>query len=116
MKKASASSIRAAITLKDKNTIIKNIPDGVDGDLVFNILMQSNNIDSESYGYVTVKQAHEIWTLYKDQLVRNTNIDVDRLHLIISEISPVKDTYDLVSELNDSSEAGNTSVHLYVGE
>lgn len=116
MKKASASSIRAAISLKDKNTIIKNIPDGVDGDLIFNILMQSNNVDSEDYGYVTVEQSYEIWTLYKDQLIRNTNIDVDRLHLIVSEVSPVKDTYDLVSELNESAEAGDISVHLYVGE
>ena len=116
MKKASASSIRAAISLKDKNTIIKNIPDGVDGDHVFSILMQSNSVESEDYGYVTVKQSYDIWQLYKDQLTQNTNIDPDRLHLLISKISPVKDTYDLVSELNESEGAGNTSVHLYVGE
>ena len=40
----------------------------------------------------------------------------DDLIIKISSPSPVKDTYDLVDQLNKSESAGNIAVDLFVGE
>lgn len=112
----SASAFRVAISAKDKNTIIKNIPESVDVDLVFNILMSSNDINDEGYGHVTIEQTMAIWRLYAGSLIQESGIDSDKLNINISKISPVKDTYDLVDEINNDERARMTSVKLYVGE
>jgi phosphopantetheine adenylyltransferase len=112
----SASAFRVAISTKDKNTIIKNIPESVDADLVFNILMSSNDINDEGYGHVTIEQTMAIWRLYASSLIQESGIDSDKLNINISKISPVKDTYDLVDEINNDERARMTSVKLYVGE
>ena len=113
----SATAFRAAMAVKDKNTILKNLPDGVDKDLIFDVLMMSNEVDNEGYGHVTIEQAGAIWLEYKKLLARESNIDINDIHIRTSQISPVKDTYDLVSNLNeDERTAHKTSVYLYVGE
>lgn len=112
----SASAFRVAISTKDKNTIMKNLPKGIDADLVFNILMSSNNIDDEDYGHVTIEQTMAIWRLYASNLIRESGIDSDKLNINVSKISPVKDTYDLVENINNSERARMTSIKLYVGE
>ena len=112
----SASAFRVAISAKDKNTIIKNLPKGVDVDLIFNILMSSNDIDSEGYGHVTIEQTMAIWRLYAGLLIQESGIDSDKLNINISKISPVKDTYDLVEEINNDERARMASIKLYVGE
>jgi cytidyltransferase-like protein len=112
----SATAFRAAISLKDKNTIAKNLPDGVDSDAIFSTLMRSNDIGDPGYGHVTVDQTMEIWNHYKPILHNLTGLTEDRLKIIVSSPSPVKDTYDLVERLNNSDQANNTSVRLYVGE
>ena len=112
----SASAFRVAISTKDKSTIMKNLPKGIDADLVFNILMSSNNIDDEDYGHVTIEQTMAIWRLYASNLIRESGIDSDKLNINVSKISPVKDTYDLVENINNSERARMTSIKLYVGE
>ena len=112
----SATAFRAAISLKDKNTIAKNLPEGGDTDAIFSILMRSNDIGNPGYGHVTVDQTMEIWKHYKPILHNLTGLAEDRLKIIVSSPSPVKDTYDLVDRLNNSDQANNTSVRLYVGE
>ena len=112
----SATAFRAAISLKDKNTIAKNLPEGGDTDAIFSILMRSNDIGNPGYGHVTVDQTMEIWKHYKPILHNLTGLTEDRLKIIVSSPSPVKDTYDLVDRLNNSDQANNTSVRLYVGE
>ena len=112
----SATAFRTAISVKDKNTIAKNIPEGVDVDRVYNVLMRSNDISNPGYGHVTVDQTMEIWKHYKPILHNLTGLTEDRLKIIVSSPSPVKDTYDLVDRLNNSDQANNTSVRLYVGE
>lgn len=112
----SASALRVAITAKDKDTIIKNLPKGVDVDLIFNILMSSNDIDGDDYGHVTIEQTMAIWRLYAGLLIQESGISSDKLNINISSISPVKDTYDLVDSINNSERARMTSVKLYVGE
>ena len=104
------------VVVRHSNTILKNLPDGVDKDLIFDVLMMSNEVDSENYGHVTIEQAGAIWLEYKKLLARKSNIDIDDIHIRTSQISPVKDTYDLVSELNEDENARNTSIYLYVGE
>ena len=112
----SASAFRTAISLKDKNTIMKNVPKGVDADLIFSILMSSNDIDGDGYGHVTIEQTMAIWKLYAGALIQESGIGSDKLNINISRISPVKDTYDLVDDINNSERASMTSVKLYVGE
>jgi cytidyltransferase-like protein len=112
----SATAFRTAISVKDKNTIAKNLPEGVDTDSIFSILMRSNDISDPGYGHVTVDQTMEIWSHYKPLLQQLSGLPEDRLKIIVSKPSPVKDTYDLVDRLNNSEQAGNTSVRLYVGE
>ena len=112
----SASAFRVAISTKDKNTIMKNLPKGIDADLVFNILMSSNDVNSEGYGHVTIEQTMAIWRLYAGSLIQESGIDSDKLNINISKQSPVKDTYDLVDDINNGERAMMTSVKLYVGE
>ena len=112
----SASAFRAAIAVKDKNTVAKNIPDGVDKDRIYQILLNSNDISSETYGHITVQQSLEIWNLYKQNLTQLTGLGDDDIIIKSSVPSPVKDTYDLVSELNDREDANTINVRLYVGE
>lgn len=57
-----------------------------------------------------------IWRLYAGSLIQESGIDSDKLNINISKISPVKDTYDLVDNINNSERARMTSVKLYVGE
>lgn len=112
----SATAFRTAIATKDKNTIAKNIPDGVDKDKIFEILMQSNELNNPAYGHVTVEQTMAIWKLYKPLLLNLSSKSEDDLIIKTSTPSPVKDTYDLVDQLNKSEQASNISVRLYVGE
>lgn len=112
----SATAFRTAISVKDKNTIAKNLPEGADIDKIYNILMSSNDVSNHGYGHVTVEQTMAIWQLYKPLLVNLSGIDPNNLHINISKPSPVKDTYDLVDQLNNSEQAGYTTIKLYVGE
>ena len=112
----SASAFRVAISTRDKNTIKKNLPQGVDHDLIFNILDDSNHINSENYGHVTIDQTMAIWRVYVGSLIDESGIDSDKLNIITSKISPVKDTYDLVDDINNNDRARVTSIKLYVGE
>lgn len=112
----SASAFRVAVSAKDKNTIMKNVPKSVDEDIVYNILMSSNDVNSSDYGHVTIEQTMAIWKLYAGSLIQESGIDSDKLNINISKISPVKDTYDLVESINNDERARMTSVKLYVGE
>jgi hypothetical protein len=112
----SATAFRAAISIKDKNTIAKNLPDGVDKDQIYSILMQSNDVSSPTYGHVTVEQTMQIWQLYKPSLMSLTGKSSEDIVIAVSSPSPVKDTYDLVDKFNNSDQAGNISIRLYVGE
>lgn len=112
----SATAFRAAISIKDKNTIAKNLPDGVDKDQIYSILMQSNDVSSPTYGHVTVEQTMQIWQLYKPSLMSLTGKSEEDIVISVSSPSPVKDTYDLVDKFNNSEQAGNISIRLYVGE
>lgn len=112
----SATAFRAAVSVKDKSTIIKNLPEGADHDQIFSILMQSNDISSPSYGYVSVEQTMAIWNIYKQLLIKQSNRSEQDVIIKVSSPSPVKDTYDLVDQLNNNEGAGMTSIRLYVGE
>lgn len=112
----SASAFRAAVSVKDKNTIMKNLPQDVDADAVFSILMASNDISNPNYGHITVEQTMAIWNLYKPLLVSRSGLNENDITIKTSTPSPVKDTYDLVDRLNKSKQAQMTSVKLYVGE
>lgn len=111
----SASALRAAITVKDKNTIFKNIPESVDRQTVYDILMQSNDISSPTYGHISIDQTMEIWRLYQAGLIRESGKSDQQIRILVSQISPVRDTYELVNELNNDEAASMTSVNLYVG-
>jgi len=112
----SATAFRAAIAIKDKNTIAKNLPEGSDIDRIYSVLMSSNDISSPTYGHITVDQTMAIWNIYKPLLQQQTGLGEDDLIIKVSTPSPVKDTYDLVDQLNKSEGAGMTSIRLYVGE
>jgi len=112
----SATAFRSAISIKDKVTISKNIPEGVDSDRVYDILMKSNDLDNPGYGHITVEQTMDIWMLYKPLLINLTGMNPEDIIIQVSKPSPVKDTYDLVDQLNKSEQAGNIGVRLYVGE
>jgi len=101
--------------LKDKNTIFKNLPDGVDKDYIFDLLMMSNDTNNPEYGHITIDQTVSIWNRYRQLLMRHTRKQEKDILIKVSDISPVKDTYDLVSDINNSSDAGKTAIKLYVG-
>lgn len=111
----SATAFRTAMSVKDKNTIIENLPQGADVDKIFDILMRSNDIAGAHFGHVTVDQAMQIWQEYIPLLSQQSGMPIENIILNVSEISPVKDTYDLVGDINNSEEAGMTSIKLYVG-
>ncbi len=112
----SATAFRAAVSVKDKSTIVKNIPTGVDVDQIFSILMQSNDISNPNYGHVSIDQTMAIWNIYKQLLIKQSRRSEQDIIIKVSSPSPVKDTYDLVDQLNKSDGAGMTSIRLYVGE
>tara|TARA_Y100000310_G_C20580568_1_gene762751 strand:+ start:283 stop:963 length:681 start_codon:yes stop_codon:yes gene_type:complete len=112
----SARIIRKAISIKDKETIFKTIPEGADKDAIFSILMKSNDMNSDTYGHVSAEQALAIWSHYIPLLASGGGISEDNIHINISDVSPVTDTYDLVGELNEQPDAGNISIRLYVGD
>tara|TARA_B100002019_G_scaffold263569_1_gene251728 strand:- start:2020 stop:2667 length:648 start_codon:yes stop_codon:yes gene_type:complete len=112
----SATAFRAAVSVKDKATIAKNLPEGIDVDSAYSILMQSNDISSPGYGHITVEQTMNLWRLYRPLLLSQSGLPDENLIISVSSPSPVKDTYDLVDQLNNSEQAGNISVRLYVGE
>lgn len=111
----SASDLRAAMAIKDKNTVINNLPDGVDSNRILDILMMSSDVSNPNFGYVTFEQSFEIWNIYKELLITRSGLKQDDIKIIKSEITPVRDTYDIVSDINNSDRAGNTVISLYVG-
>ena len=111
----SASAMRAAIAIKDKNTVFKNLPENVDRDLIYDILMQSNDVSNSNYGHVTIEQTMSVWKLFQEGLIKESGKTNEQIRVFVSQISPVKDTYDLVDTLNKGEKAGMTSVNLYVG-
>lgn len=111
----SASAMRTAITLKDKNTVYKNLPDSVDRDAIYNILMQSIDISNDNYGMISASQTVEIWQHYKRALMSQTNKSDQDIVINVSDVTPVRDTYELVDTLNNSQNASKISVRLYVG-
>ena len=114
----SASAVRAAIAVKDKETILLNLPEGLgedEKDQVYNILMQSNDISSSEYGHINKDQMMRIWSIYRELLSREGNTDINNIHINISEGSPVRDTYELVEDINNSDSAREVSIQLYVG-
>jgi hypothetical protein len=54
--------------------------------------------------------------MYRSALASNSKLDESKIKIIVSDVSPVKDTYDLVNNINQSEVANNTNVKLYVGE
>ena len=88
----------------------------MDGDQIFSILNKSNDIADPGYGHITVEQTMAIWNLYLPTLSNLSGLPVDRIQIKVSKPSPVKDTYDLVDQLNQSENASHTSIRLYVGE
>lgn len=114
----SASVMRAALALgnQGKETVYNNIPEMVNRDQVWDILNVSNDISNgDNFGHITINQALDIWGIYKDSLINSSDLSSDDINIVVSEVSPVKDTYDLVSDMNNSEMAGSTSVKLYVG-
>lgn len=65
-------------------------------------------IGSPDRGSITLLQSLQMWDLYKELLPNNVIIKA-------AKPSPVKDTYDLVEQLNDSPDAPNTVVTVYAG-
>ena len=114
----SASAVRAAISVKDKETIIENLPNSLDDDMkdkIFNIFMSSNDIGSEHYGHITADQMMSVWSIYRDALVRESGKSANDIKILLSHGSPVRDTYELVESINNSEGARNSSISLYVG-
>lgn len=111
----SASDLRTALAIKDKASVMSNLPDGSDKELIYDILMKSNDISNPNFGYVTFDQSMQIWSLYKDLLIRESSLGSDQIKLIKSDITPVRDTYEIVDGINNSETAGSTVVNLYVG-
>lgn len=111
----SASAMRAAIAVKDKNTVLKNLPDKVDKDLIYDILMQSNDVSNPNYGHITIEQTMSIWKIFQQGLIEESGKSSEHILINTSQISPVKDTYDLVDTLNKDVSASMTAVNLYVG-
>ena len=103
------------MSVKDKNTIIDNLPQGADVDKIFDILMRSNDISGPKFGHVTVDQAMQIWEEYLPLLSQQSGLPIENISLQVSNISPVKDTYDLVGDINNSEVARMTSIKLFVG-
>lgn len=114
----SASAVRAAISVKDKETIVENLPQGLDSntkDQIYDIFMASNDISSEHYGHITAEQMMSVWSIYRESLARESDKDVNDIKIILSQGSPVRDTYELVENINNSEHAANSSIRLYVG-
>lgn len=119
----SASALRAAISTKDVQTIYKNLPKEIsdsDRQSIYStdpkspgILNTSNDVSSEYYGHVTSEQMQSIWKIYIPVLKSLTG--GTEINFVISKGSPVRDTYELVDSINNSKQAGMTSVSLYVG-
>ena len=120
----SASALRAAISTKDVETIYKNLPKEIsdeDRQIIYStdpdrqgVLNISNDISSDSYGHVTSEQMQSIWKIYIPTLKSLAKRDVD-IKFVVSKGSPVRDTYELVDNINNSEQASMTSVSLYVG-
>jgi len=117
----SASAVRAALAIGDqgKDTVIKNLPEGLDVDqkeYIWSVLMRSTDVAHEDFGHITESQMVEIWKIYVESLKResgNSNINFS-----VSTGSPVRDTYELVESINNHDQQfdpGHTSVKLYVG-
>jgi len=102
----SASLIRHAISIGDTETISKNLPDLEKKNDVLAIMMQNRD-------EITLEQAVAIWEIYKSDIEEQTNT---LLNISVSDITPVKDTYDKVEEINKSAEAPETEINLYVGD
>lgn len=114
----SASAVRAAIALKDKVTVVKNLPEGLsdeEKDSIYNIFMRSNDISNDDYGHITMDQMMAVWNIYGDLLSRESSLSREDIKITVSNGSPVRDTYDLVDNINNSEMAGNSSIRLYVG-
>jgi hypothetical protein len=111
----SASALRAAIAVKDKNTVFKNLPENVDRDLIYDILMQSNDVSNANYGHVSIEQTMSIWKIFQEGLIQESGKTNEQILINISQISPVRDTYELVDQLNKDVQASMTAVNLYVG-
>jgi cytidyltransferase-like protein len=106
----SATIVRKAIELGDVETVKENLPDeiGNDKDKVVQILL-------DNQGTITIDHTMAIWDIYKKYLIQNSNLNDENINIQVAIPSPVKDTYDLVDELNKSEDAGKTVVKLYVG-
>jgi hypothetical protein len=111
----SASAMRAAISVKDKRTIFENIPDNVDKQAVYDILMKSNDLDNPDYGHITIEQTIQIWNMFKQSLAQESGMSSEQIKVIVSDMTPVRDTYELVDTINKSTEADKTNIKLYVG-
>ena len=114
----SASAVRAAIAVKDKETIIKNLPEGLDEDekdKIYNIFMMSNDISNSDYGHITADQMMAVWNIYGNLLSRESSLSREDIKIEISNGSPVRDTYELVDDINNSEMARSSSIRLYVG-
>jgi len=114
----SASAVRAAIAVKDKTTIIKNLPEGLsdeEKDSIYNIFMRSNDISNDDYGHITMDQMMAVWNIYGDLLSRESSLSREDIKIIVSNGSPVRDTYELVDSINNDERAGSSSIRLYVG-
>lgn len=127
---SSATAVRTAIALNDKQTVMQNIPpvafenlgeedlttyEGVEcltdeeRESVFNILKESSNTYS-----ISSEQSMKIWSIYKTGLDRLTG-GTKQINISLVKGSPVRETYELVDDINNSEQAGNTAINLYVG-
>jgi len=127
---SSATAVRTAIATQDKQTVMQNIPPvafenlGEEGlemyegkecltdqerDSVFNILRDSHQTYS-----ISSEQSMNIWAIYKAGLERLTG-GKKQINISLVRGSPVKETYDLVDNINNSDTASNTAINLYVG-
>ena len=117
----SASAVRAALAIGDdgKDTVIKNLPEALDVDqkeYIWNVLMRSTDVSHEEFGHITESQMVEVWKIYVQSLKQESSNS--NIHFEVSRGSPVRDTYDLVDNINNHDhqfDPGNTSIKLYVG-
>jgi len=78
--------------------------------------MQSNDVSNSAYGHISIDQTMAIWEQYSKLLISNRYISPDKLHLNVSSTSPVRDTYELVDDINKTEQASRVAIKLYVGE
>jgi len=108
----SARYIRKALGERDLNTVKKNLPPGVSFDTVSDIFD-----DIYEQQQITAEHSKDIWTrAFVPLLAARTPIEEKNIHVRISEVSPVKDTYELTGEINESEGAEKTQILLYVGK